>query len=81
MNQRDTLIDKQAVQKQRWMSCLGLTFVHIGIKYNKIGEVFRLNFSQKVLKPKSIINYPTVCGFVGRFMTELLPNEGSNFNK
>ena len=29
----------------------------------------------------SIINYPTVCLCVGLYVTELLPNEGSNLNK
>ena len=29
----------------------------------------------------SIINYPNVCVWVGLFVTELLPNEGSNLNK
>ena len=30
---------------------------------------------------QSIINYPTVCLWVCGFVTELLPNEGSNLNK
>ena len=38
---------------------------------------FLLYYISKTIYFISIINYPTVCGFV----TELLPNENSNLNK
>ena len=44
-----------------------LLFNHMSMDTNKFWE--------------SIINYPTVCLWVCGFVTELLPNEGSNLNK
>ena len=54
-------------------------------KENRVTERFKSRFlrDHQVARQMdlSIINYPTVCVFVGLCVTELLPNEGSNLNK